>query len=434
MSKCVVSNARQCQERVGVGREVIVLGAGIVGLCCAHYLLRAGASVTLIDREPTGDKASIGNAGGIAVTEIIPASVPGLIWRIPGWLFDPLGPLSIRPQHVVRLTPWLVRFLRAGRAGRIDAIATAIAALNERAHDDWGDVLGEIGLSDDLHRVGALAVYETSAGFGRDRAEWDARRRMGIICTSISGDEARRMEPALGPLVTHAVWTPQWSHVSDPKRVALRLLTWVSRNSARVVQGVATRIEVADGSRCVVLMADGSSVCGDALVVATGAWSAQFCSQLDDLVSLESERGYNTTIAEPGIALGREIIFAERKFVATPLSCGLRIGGAAEFGGLTAPPNYERSKALVTSAKRYLPGLETTGGVEWMGHRPATPDSLPVISQSARSPNVYYAFGHGHLGLTQAATTGRLIAELISGLTPVIELDPYRIQRFAKRR
>ena len=152
---------------------------------------------------------------------------------------------------------------------------------------------------------------------------------------------------------------------------------------------------------------------------------------LGDRVSLESERGYNTTLPSPGVALAREVIFAERKFVATPLSIGLRIGGAAEFGGLDAKANYRRAEALVKLGSRYLPGLSSDGGITWAGHRPATPDSLPVIGSSPRHANVFYAFGHGHLGLTQAATTGRLIADLVVSRPPPLDLAPYAISRFS---
>jgi D-amino-acid dehydrogenase len=151
---------------------------------------------------------------------------------------------------------------------------------------------------------------------------------------------------------------------------------------------------------------------------------------LGDHVLLESERGYNTTLPRPGLALEREVIFAERKFVVTPLSIGLRIGAAAEFGGLNAQPNYKRAEALVRLASRYLPALQSEGGTAWAGHRPATPDSLPVIGVSPRHNQVFYAFGHGHLGLTQAATTGKLVSDLVAGRRPPLDMEPYAISRF----
>jgi D-amino-acid dehydrogenase len=179
-----------------------------------------------------------------------------------------------------------------------------------------------------------------------------------------------------------------------------------------------------------VVLNNQKTLSADCAVVAAGAWSGALARLLGDRVLLESERGYNTTLPSPGVTLEREVIFAERKFVATPLSIGLRIGGAAEFGGLDAEANFKRSEALVTLASRYFPNLSRDNGIAWAGHRPATPDSLPVIGPSPRSANIFYAFGHGHLGLTQAATTGKLIADLVAGRAPPIDLAPYSISRF----
>ena len=241
------------------------------------------------------------------------------------------------------------------------------------------------------------------------------------------------MEPALGPHVHRAVFTPQWSHIEDPKELMATLRAWlvdhgvdIRRGEVRSIGRVAPRLTVhIDG---------GNAVSADRAVVAGGAWSGILARRLGDRVLLESERGYNTTLPESGIEVRRELIFAERKFVATPLSCGLRIGGAAEFGGLHASATFQRSQALVELARQYLPGLRTEGGTVWAGHRPTTPDSLPVIGPSPHEPRVLYAFGHGHFGLTQAATTGRIIADLIHDKCPGIDLAPYSIERFCAPR
>jgi hypothetical protein len=168
------------------------------------------------------------------------------------------------------------------------------------------------------------------------------------------------------------------------------------------------------GAQPAVRLADGKTLNASTLVVAAGAWSAHLARCIGDRALLESERGYNMTYPAQGMSLRQQLIFAERKFVATPLEIGLRIGGAAEFAGLTAPANYERSHALVRAARRYMPSIPEEGGILWMGQRPSTPDSLPVIGPSPQSPQVIYAFGHGHLGLTQSATTGRLVADLVA--------------------
>jgi D-amino-acid dehydrogenase len=411
-------------------KSVVVVGAGIVGLATAFHLAADGLAVTIVDRDATGDKASFGNAAGIAVTEVFPASVPGLARKIPGWLLDPLGPLAVRPTHAPKLLPWLWAFARAGRRQEIERIGAALAALNRRVYDDLVPMLEACGLSGELQRRGALTVYESAQAFANDATEWDFKRRHGIASQALSGDEARELEPALGPIVTRAVLTPQWSHVNDPKALVDSLRAWlVQAKGVQVLAGEVTSV-ACKGPNVAARCTDGREFSGDTLVVAAGAWSGRLARTIGDRVLIESERGYNTTLPEPGIEVSREIIFAERKFVATPLSIGLRIGGAAEFGGLEAPANYKRSKALVNLASRYFPRLEIRDGKAWAGHRPTTPDCLPVIGRARSLPNVIYAFGHGHLGLTQAATTGRIVADLVAGRSSGIDLSPYSISRF----
>jgi D-amino-acid dehydrogenase len=400
-------------------------------LGCAYHLRQEGLAVTVVDRDPEGDKASFGNAGGIGISEVVPAAVPGVFWRVPGWLLDPLGPLALRPSHAPRLIPWLWRFSRSAAPREVARISAALAALNLRVYDDLVPMLAATGLSGELARKGALSVYESEAGYRRDGAEWALKRSLGIETQEISGEEARRIEPALGPIVQRAILTPQWGHVSDPKRIVDGLRHWLQANGVAFLRGEASAL-AASGTPSVTL-ADGRTLSAPKIVVAAGAWSGALARGIGDRVLLESERGYNTTLPAPGVSLGQEVIFAERKFTATPLSCGLRIGGAAEFAGLKAPPNYRRSRALVRLARLYLPGLETAGGTEWMGHRPATPDGLPVISASPRHPDILYAFGHGHVGLTQSATTGRLVADLVRGRAPVVDMGPYSIARFGRK-
>ncbi len=406
-------------------KTAVVVGAGIVGLAVAFHLVADGHAVTVVDREPEGDRASFGNAGGIAVTEVIPASVPGMWRKVPGWLADPLGPLAVRPGHAWRLGPWLWRFARAGRPVEVERIATALAALNGLVYDDLLPMLATTGLAGELNRTGALTVYESEAGRARESAAWALKRRHGVIAEFLDGDSVRAMEPALGPLAACGVFTPQWSSVSDPKHLWAGLRDWLLARGVRIVTGEVRA--VASGRA---MLAAGGTLAADAVIVAAGAWSGRLARAVGDPVLIESERGYNTTIPKPAVTLGREIIFAERSFVATPLACGLRIGGAAEFGGLAAAANYRRSAALATLASRYLPGLCTAGGVEWAGHRSTTPDSLPVIGVSPRQPGVFYAFGHGHLGLTQAASTGRLVADLVARRVPPIDMAPFGIARF----
>jgi D-amino-acid dehydrogenase len=406
--------------------DVVVIGAGIVGLSCAWAALRAGASVTVVDRDFEGDRASHGNAGGIAVTESTPIAVHGLFAKAAKWLIDPLGPLSLDWKHVPAAWPWFMAFRRACEPERYLAISHALARLNNRVYDDLLPMLRDIGAEPMLHRSGALTVYETDAAFEADQAEWALKRELGVQWQAIQPQHVRELEPALAPVFRHGIYLDDWSQIGDPKRLVTLLRERVRALGARFIAGSAQAIDAPS----TVVLADGARVQGRRIVVAAGAWSAPLAQSIGDHVLLESERGYNATLPRHGLKVSREIIFAERKFVASPLDVGLRIGGAAEFAGLDAPANYKRSDALLELGKRFLPGIDATDAVKWMGNRPATPDSLPVIGASPRVPSVSYAFGHGHLGLTQSATTAALIADVLAQRTPRVPLTPYSIGRF----
>jgi D-amino-acid dehydrogenase len=410
--------------------ELVVVGAGIVGLSCAWAAQRRGWQVTLIDREFEGDRASHGNAGGIAVGECIPLCLAGLGLKPLKWLLDPLGPLAVRVRHAPRLLPWFLALRKVAEPDNYERIARALAAINDRSLQDFEALLSDIGLAADLHRLGALTVYETREAFAADAAEWQLKRSLGVRWRAVDAQEVRRLEPGLAPVFALGVMLEDWAHVNDPKRIVDALRQRVQALGARLVTGEAQSIALDAPDKPAVLLADGRRCAGDKLVIAAGAWSERLARTVGDRALLESERGYNTTLPASATRLMREVIFAERKFVATPLAIGLRIGGAAEFAGLDAAPNYQRSDALLQLARRFLPGLDETGAQQWMGHRPATPDSLPVIGPSGRNPRLLYAFGHGHLGLTQSATTGELIGDIVAERKPRVDLSPYAITRF----
>ncbi len=298
--------------------------------------------------------------------------------------------------------------------------------LSER---ETGALYEDLGLTGELRPKGALHLYESEAEFRRALPDWAFRDAHGIPYEHIGLAEIQALEPALSPRFIKATRVPQWTYLSDPYRVAQRMGDALLARGAAFRRAEVSGIRAEGGGFCLALTG-GEEITAGQVVLAAGAWSGRLSALLGDPVPLECERGYNTTLTDPGISIDHELIFGAHGFVAVQLDIGLRIGGAGELAGLKRPPDYRRSKAMLQKAKGFLPGLQSQGGVEWMGHRPSLPDSLPVLSPARRHRGLFYAFGHGHLGLTQAAATGRLVAEMACGEPASIDLNPFAVDRF----
>ncbi|MEM7194963.1 MAG: FAD-dependent oxidoreductase [Pseudomonadota bacterium] len=408
---------------------VVVIGAGIIGICCALKLRQAGFDVVVIDHNAPASQTSKGNAAAFAYPEIMPIGSPGAWKRVPRWLLDPLGPLSIDVRVLPEMLPWLVRFVRASSASEVRRISTAQARLMELSESSNQKLVLDLNLSDQVTHQGALTVYRSPQALQSATLEWEIREEAGVEMTLLTAREIADMEPDLQN-VSDAIFMPQWTNTLEPFRYAVSIFDFAVGIGVRYIQSKVIDIVSSPNGDNFAKDSSGNHHAFSACVVAAGAWSAELARRVGDRALLASERGYNTTIANPGVQLSHQITFAEEKFVATPLSTGLRIGGAAEFAGMERAPNYTRSDRLVDVAKTYLPGLQNDGGERWMGHRPSTPDSLPVIGRSLGSNTVLYAFGHGHLGLTQSAATGDLITGLIQGRPAPFDLSPFSIERF----
>lgn len=418
-----------------VQKQAYVIGGGVVGVSTGIALRRAGYAVTLLERGEPGREASFGNAGVIAVTEITPMSAPGIIWNVPKWLLDPLGPLALRPAHVPALLPWLWRFWRAGTPAGVERAAQSLAWLMDGAWQAWPELLREAGMSGEVTEAGALTVYETDAAFQADAHEWALKRRYGIESQALTAGELAEMEPDLAGAVQrgvlrHGLYCPKTAHVSDPWRIVSGLAAHFRALGGVIEHAVVAGLSRGPGNRCLIHLGDGRTLDGDTVALTAGPWSPKLLKPLGIRALVESERGYNTTLPQSGVSLKRPVTSAEGKFVLSPLAIGLRIGGAAEFAGLDADANYRRSEALLTIARRYLPDMNADGGTQWMGQRPSTPDSLPVIGRAPGLSNLLLGFGHGHLGLTGAAVTGSLLAALAQGQTPAPQLSAFAVERF----
>jgi D-amino-acid dehydrogenase len=409
--------------------DVVIVGAGIVGLASAYKLVEAGRKVVLVDRTGIAEETSRGNAGAFAFSDIMPLATKDMWRKLPRWLSDPLGPFTVRPEYLPQIAPWLLRFWRAGWPDRVAGGIAAQAALMRLSRTETDAMVASAGLQHLVRSDGVLELYESEGDIRAAAHELAAKTREGIEHRLVRGSELAELQPGLSPRIVGATFIPKWQTVTDPYDYSVAVGAAARSRGATFFKGeVRALTPLADGVR--IDFVDGSSLTAAKVVVAAGAWSRTLTAQLGDHIPLDTERGYNTTLPPGSFDLRRQLFFAGHGFVVTPLSTGVRVGGAVELGGLKLPPNFARADAMLQKAAMLMPGLKTTGGQQWMGFRPSLPDSLPAIGRSRQSPHIIYAFGHGHLGLTQSAGTGKLVAELVSGAAPSLDLAPFSPQRF----
>jgi len=413
----------------GAGLRCVVVGAGTVGSACAWHLQRRGAQVTLIDSELPGQSTSYGNAGCISKTSVFPFSVPGVIRKVPSWLLDPTGPLRIRWAQLPRVSPWLYRFWRAGNARRVQQIVAAQAALMEPVLRDFDKILKDTGSEFLRESRGAILLYESERAFAADAWKYRERERLGLGWRRLAPEELRELEPQVRLDGGVALLETLWQHVTDPGGLTRRFADdAVERGASWLQDRVAGVSAQAQGVR--VSTQSGRTIDADRLVLATGVWTNSLLAQLGYRVPLMAKRGYHVMYAQTDIELQRPVMSATRHVLLTPMRHGLRIAGTAEFAAIDTAPDYARAEALIENARRFVPGLGGSGVTQWMGQRPMMPDSIPVLGPLPRHPSVLCAFGHGHYGLTQGPTTGRIISNLAFGEDPGIDLTPFAITRF----
>lgn len=409
--------------------DVIVIGAGVVGISAALGLQARGLSVAVLDREGPAAGASAGNAGAFAFTDILPLASPGIMRKAPKWLLDPLGPLSVPPAYALRIAPWMFRFWRACAPSRVAASTAAQTALMDLSRAELEPFLAATGTQGMLRKDGNLQVYESEGEFRASLPGWQARADHGIEFRHMDAAGMAEIQPGIAPRFIKGTFTPGWYSIADPKLYTIALADRFRDNGGTLDRAEVVALVPGEGG-VEVKLADGSSRRAGKVVLAAGAFSHRIARTIGEKIPLEAERGYNTTLPADALDLRTQVTFGGHGFVVARLSTGIRVGGAVELGGLDLPPNFRRSEAMLKKARAFLPALRPEGGVQWMGFRPSMPDSLPAIGRARDTDRVIYAFGHGHLGLTQSAGTARLVTDLVTGARPAIDLSPFSPQRF----
>ncbi|WP_428492995.1 NAD(P)/FAD-dependent oxidoreductase [Rhodopila sp.] len=416
--------------------QVVVIGGGVVGLACAIELLADGHVVSVLEPGvPGGEQAaSYGNGTLLNPSSVIPMSAPGLWKKLPGYLTDPLGPLTIRWSYLPRMLPWLRRFLAAGStAAKVAATARALRPLLADAPALHRRLAEQAGVGELIGRGGVLFVFPDRAAFEAEALAWSVRRDNGVKWLELDQDELRQREPSLDRHYRFGVLVEDNGQCRDPGAYVAALAEHVTALGGRIVPGGASGLRIEAGRLRAVRTGEGEIGC-DQAVIAAGAFSKPLALAAGDRVVLETERGYHVVISDPGVEPRYPVMPSDGKMACVMTPGGLRLAGQVELAGLRAAPDWRRAEVLLAFARKVYPALPADLPAErvklWMGHRPSTPDGLPVLGRASGCKDVVHAFGHGHVGLTAAAMTGKLVADLVAGRSPPFDLAPYAAARF----
>jgi D-amino-acid dehydrogenase len=420
-----------------VSHHVAIIGAGIVGAACAVELLRDGNKVTIIEPgEPGGEQAaSYGNGTLLNPSSVIPMSTPGIWKKVPGYLTDPLGPLAIRWRYLPWLFPWLRRFVTAGSTpAKLETIARALQPLLAEAPERHRALAEEAGVGELITRHGGLYAFPDRAAFEAEALSWRIRRDNGTRWLELDEDELRQREPSLSRNYKFAVLVEENGQCSDPGTYVAAVVRHAVASGAVLCNARATGFRIED-RKLRAVMTDTGEVAADKAVIAAGAYSKQLAAAAGDRVPLETERGYHVVISDPGVAPRYPVSPSDGKMAFAMTPAGLRVAGQVELAGLEAEPNWKRAEVLLKFVRQVFPGVPADLPAErvkmWMGNRPSMPDGLPCLGPASGCDDIIHAFGHGHVGLTAGATTGKVVAGIIAGRPSSFDLAPYSARRFA---
>lgn len=408
--------------------SIAVIGAGFIGLSSASFLQRRGHDVTIIDPLPPGTSTSYGNSGMLSVDGSIPMAMPGMLRNVPKWLRDPNGPLYVRPSYFPKALPWLIRWIIAGQMKNVRTASAALRSLHKNSVEPYRELLGPRHFDSLVKLTGQIHLWDTPSMSLSERIGAELRHEQGIVTQPLSLQELQDLVPGITPTIKRALLFPNNGNVVNPLRLSQTIAQLFTEAGGAFLNHRVLRVNPHEGGMRV--LTNCLDLRFDKVVVAAGAWSQRLLAPLGYRIPLETERGYHMQLSGDTAGLRIPLLFRSRGFSAAPMEMGLRLSGTVEFAGLESPPSDQRGEALLKQGKTLFPSLAWEDSKMWMGFRPSVPDSVPILDQSSMHPNLFLAFGHGHLGLTTGAVSGKLIAQLVCGETPSIDMRPYSLSRY----
>ena len=416
-------------EGVNSKFSVGIIGAGIQGVCISLCLIKKGFKVTLIDRDEPGEvSASYGNAGHFSPYASVPINRPDILTDVPSMLFSSEGPLALRWNYIPKMIPWFIKFIKNCSKKNMMHTARYMHQILDLALPAYDELFQEIDVSGLVESKGIIYFW-TGKNLKSRELEINIRNELGVKQQLLTPHEIHDLEPHIKKIYHGGVLYSNARHARNPKKILLRLFDFFLKKGGQFEKQNVQKIDFSSYDKPII-KTDSKSYSFDKAVIACGAFSKKLTDQVDEKIPLDTERGYHVHFKEYDHLLSRPVIFLNRAFGVTPMEQGLRVVGTVEFGGLENPASKKRIQNLVNNAKYLFPELNEHQD-EWLGFRPTLPDFLPVIGSSKNHKNLFYSFGHHHLGWTLGAISGKIVAGLIAGENTNLDLSPYSSLRFS---
>jgi len=407
--------------------KIGIVGAGIQGISNALFLQKKGFNVTIFDRdEPGSPAASYGNAGHFSPYASVPVNRPDVLTDVPAMLLSSTGPLALKWNYVPKMMPWFLQFIRNCSTKKMMHTAKNMHQILDLALPAYDELFDEIDLEGLVEKKGILYIWNDQSLKSRE-LEINVRKKLGVDQQEVTPKEIHDLEPNIKPIYHGGVFYQYGRHARNPKKILLKLYELFLKKGGKFLKMNIKDINFNDEKP--VIKAETQSFLFDKIVIACGSFSKKLTDNLDEKIPLDTERGYHVHFKDCDHLLSRPVIFQNRGFGITPMEQGLRVVGTVEFGGLDNPLSKSRVKNLINNAK-YMMGDLPEHEDEWLGFRPTLPDYLPVIGPSKKYKNVFYCFGHHHLGWTLGPISGKIISGMIAEENTNLDLKPYSSLRF----
>ena len=412
------------QKKLKIG----VIGAGIQGVCNALFLQKKGYNVTLFDRDEPGNlSASYGNAGHFSPYASLALNRPDVLTDVPSMLLSATGPLALRWNYVPKMIPWFLKFILNCSKKKMMHTAKYTHQILDLALPAFDELFDEVDISGLVEKKGIMYVWNDQNLASRE-LEISIRKEIGVEQQILTPKEIHDLEPNIKPFYHGGVYYSYARHARNPKKVLLKLFDNFLKKDGKFLKINIQSLNIEEEKP--ILKSEVQSFSFDKVVIACGAFSKKLTDNLNEKIPLDTERGYHVHFKDCEHLISRPVVFANRGFGITPMEQGLRVVGTVEFGGLNNPLSKSRIRNLINGAKYMLDGLPEHED-EWLGFRPSLPDFLPVIGPSKNYKNVFYCFGHNHLGWTLGAISGKIISKMIANENTNLNLEPYSSRRFS---